>query len=217
MPAKLQELGDDYVWRLVKVKGPGWCINPIFDIILGTSDSFEEICTATPLSFAPNLLNILKSPTPPPLRFFQTLPKPPGKFWGVYAVLLTKRGRKLKLYVGSGTEVDYGCLARLAIYRQDKITNKLRRRKLSPRLPRFVARAYRNGYTLDHAGLLCWTAIPPPERVPRSRVYVVAVEAVFASIFYAGFETIVDSLWTNFMPWDRDGVSWDPLCSHTAL
>ena len=217
MPSKLQELIDDYVWRLVKVKGPGWCTNPIFDMVLGTRESFEEICTSTPLSFAPNLLNVLKSPTPPPLRFFQTLPKPMGKFWGVYVVLLTKRGHKSKLYVGSGTEVEYGYLGRLSKYSVDKISKKMRRRKLSSSLPRFVARAYRNGYTLDHAGLLCWTAIPPPERVPRGRVRVVAVEAVFASIFYAAFKTIIDPLWTDFMPWDRDDVSWDPLCSHSAL
>jgi len=111
----------------------------------------------------------------------------------------------------------YGYTARTNDYDNDKRAKDMRRRHLSRSLPRFVALAFRDGYTLASRGVLCWAPIPRKGIIPRARVRFVAVEAVFTAIFYAAFKTTYDTAWTDFVPFDIDDVKWDPLCSHSPL
>lgn len=75
--------------------------------------------------------------------------------------------------------------------------------------------AIEDGYIYSHVGLLFWAPIPSSECVPKARVRFVAMEAMFCQILFAMTETVVDiSYW---VPWKREDVVWEPLCSHTPL
>ena len=132
---------------------------------------------------------------------------PPGKQWAVYAALLVKRGSKPKLCIGSGTSAVSGYRSRTRHYYNKK----------DPLLPRFVRLAYDNGYSLAHIGALCWMPLPSAANVPRARLRFLAVEAVFTCTFYTMYPTARDALWTDFMPWSREDVAWEPANSHIPL
>lgn len=199
-------LVDDYMFRHVNLDTPDWYINPDFKTVLGSADG-AGICAATPLTFAPGLLDVLQSDTPPSPEFFNSLPKPQGKFWAVYAALLTKEECEPGLSIGSGTDVIAGYRKRVAHYSDKK----------HPLLPRFVRALYDQGYELAHIGLLCWAPIPSAATVLRARLRFLAVEGTFTNVFYSAIPTCMDELWTVFMPWSRDDVLWRPLNSHTPF
>ncbi|EQL04258.1 hypothetical protein OCS_00008 [Ophiocordyceps sinensis CO18] len=66
-----------YTWCIVTVDAPDCYTCPIFKILLGDKESLERICSATPLAFAPGLLDVLRSSSPPFVDFFRSLPPPP--------------------------------------------------------------------------------------------------------------------------------------------
>lgn len=74
---RLQELVDGYTWCTVTAEAPDWYTCPIFKTLLGDEETFQQICSATQLSFAPSLLQVLESPSPPSLDYFRSLPAPP--------------------------------------------------------------------------------------------------------------------------------------------
>jgi hypothetical protein len=203
--ATLQEIVHDYVSRHVNLDAPDWYINPNFKLL--NSPDAADIRAATPLTFAPGLLDVVQSDRPPSVDFFASLPVPEGRFWAVYVVLLVKDGSEPAIYVGSGTDAIHGYRTRVATY-----PNKTHRM-----LPRFVRRLYDQGYDFAHVGLLCWSPIPSAAIVPRARLRILSVEAVFTNLFYSALPTCMDELWTNFMPWSRGAVSWLPLNSHSPF
>jgi hypothetical protein len=74
-------------------------------------------------------------------------------------------------------------------------------------LPRFVGLALEQGYRIVHQELLVWMAMPTEIMIPMARLKFLALEAMFTFIFFASFETRLDSYWTEFMPWDRENVA----------
>lgn len=205
--SSLAELVDGYTWAAITADAPEWYVCPIYKTLFGEAEAFDEACTTTPLSFAPSLLEILTSSSPPSLDFFRGLPALPAdeKVWAVYVLLLEKPGCPAKIYIGSGTDEKAGAKPRLRNYEN------------GTHLPRFVERALDDGYAYTNRGLLCWAPLPAGHESGTARARFVAVEAVFAFIFFAGFETKLDGLWTVFLPWKREDVGWLPMCSHTAL
>ncbi|CZR53904.1 uncharacterized protein PAC_03786 [Phialocephala subalpina] len=206
VPSPLQKLVDDYMFQLVNLDAPDWYINPDFKIAL-QGEAGRKICAATPLTFAPGLLEVLQSDKPPTPDFWLSTPKPLGKFWAVYAALLTKDGCEPALCIGSGTDAANGYECRVANYSD----------KRHRQLPRFVRLLYDKGYDLAHIGLLCWAPIPSVAIIPRARRRFVAIEGTFTNIFYSAIPTCMDSLWTSLMPWSRDDVLWRPLNTHTLF
>ncbi|KAK0119869.1 H(+)-transporting V1 sector ATPase subunit A [Cadophora gregata] len=202
----LQKLVDDYMHQHVNLNAPDWYINPEFKVVM-QGEAGRSICNATPLSFAPGLLEVLQSPTPPSPDYWLSTPKPDGKLWGVYAALLTKDGCEPALCIGSGTEASTGYKIRISQYYD----------KRHPLLPRFVRLLYDKGYDLAHIGLICWSPIPKVSIIPRARRRFLAIEGTFINIFYSAIPTIMDGMWTHFMPWSRDDVLWRPLNSHTPF
>ncbi|KAF4928505.1 hypothetical protein CGCVW01_v001956 [Colletotrichum viniferum] len=144
---------------------------------------------------------------PPTLDFFRTLPKPnkSNPVWGVYTIPMEKPNHPAKLYVGSGTNADHGVVTRLCDYKRETL------------LPQLVLKALREGYSISHAGLLCWCAMPKPGQAPIARLRVITVKATMAFVFLAGRPCKMDVLWDDMLPWTRDEVSWQPLCTHTAF
>lgn len=205
----LQEVVDDLTWQHLNVNAPGLFINPAFMSALGPKPHYDELCTKVPLSFAPGLSEVLASSSPPSsIDLFLSLPNPQrsNKLWTVYAVVLVKPGCRPKVYNGSGTDAKDGCSGRLNFYNNPRST----------RLPKFVKRAYADGFKLAHSGLLCWAPIPAASLVPRARARFIAIEALCTTIFFAAFETVCDTARVP-LDWDRDDVQYDPLGSHSPL
>lgn len=191
---------------MVHVDAPSWYTNPDFKFIFTERTSLDSIADATPLSFPPQLSSTLTSPEPPPFSFFLGLPSASPGQWGVYACCLEKEGEAPLLYIGSGTNASTGLLGRTNAYKPD-----------STQLPRFVAQAFKKGYTLTHIGVLCWTDMPVAGLQPRARGFIMAVEAAFSVIFHAVIPMITDSYIEHLWFWPRSSVEWKPLCSHLCL
>lgn len=71
-----------------------------------------------PLEFAPGLLQVLRSPTPPTISYFKTLSLRLDKLWAVYLLVLEHEdpARLPRIYIGSGTEVEYRIRRRMGVY-----------------------------------------------------------------------------------------------------
>ncbi|KAK1838579.1 hypothetical protein CCHR01_18795 [Colletotrichum chrysophilum] len=197
-----------YIWCALSASTLAWNINHIFKSYFAPNiKTFEAICGQHPLKFADNMYEVLMAKRPPTLDFFRTLPKPnkSNPVWGVYTILMEKANHPAKLYVGSGTNADHGVVTRLRDYKRETL------------LPQLVLKALQEGYSISHAGLLCWYAMPKPGQAPIARLRVITVKATMAFVFFAGRPCKMDVLWDDMLPWTRDGVSWQPLCTHTAF
>jgi len=203
---ELQTLLDGYTWCAVTTDAPDWLVCPIFPHTLGKESAFDEINAECPLTFAPNLLETLKSPSPPSLDYFRSLPNPPVEFvWGLYLVLLEKPGHVPRLYGGSGTRKAGGVQARLEDYYNGQL------------LPKLVEHYLAKGYTVSHQGLWCWCPMPSEYTTGRVRVRMIALEGTFGYIFGTSPQYEIDTIWGDLWPWSRDTMSWRPLCTHTAF
>lgn len=204
---ELRELVNNYTFRTINTDAPAWLACPVYRLYLGDDTKFAQVCEETPLSFDPRLLGILQAPDPPSISVFHDLagPMPSGKFWGVYYQLMEKAGAQPKLYTGSGTNAEYGASVRLVQYEERKM------------LPRFVAKAFDEGYTITATGLFCWADLPPTEIVPSARLRFNALEAVFDMIFFTSHANVLDWIWDGIRPWSREDVEWLPLGSHSPL
>ncbi|KAL8742197.1 MAG: hypothetical protein Q9184_008291, partial [Pyrenodesmia sp. 2 TL-2023] len=198
---------EDRLYGLVSCNAPEWYRNPDFRILFKDRPTFDHIAELAPITLAPGLEDVLSSNQPPSPDFFMTLPRPAeGLMWAVYALLMSKPNHAFKLYIGSGTNAEAGVLVRLPHYHANYSL-----------LPRFVKKAFANGYEAQHIGLLCWTPLPSPGLVPKVRGRIMAMEALMTYIFHAGFSMITDTYISDFLLWSREAVDWEPLCSHSPL
>lgn len=198
---------EDRLYGLVSCEAPAWYRNPDFGILFKDRATFDHIAELAPVTLADGLEDVLGSDQPPSAEFFTTLPRPAeGLLWAVYTVLMSKPGHASKLYCGSGTNAVAGVLVRLPHYHPN-----------SCYLPRFVKKAFADGYEVRHVGLLCWTPLPSPGLVPKVRGRILALEALLTFIFHAGLAMVTDSYVSEFSLWSRQSVEWEPLCSHSPL
>ncbi|KIV89749.1 hypothetical protein PV10_07129 [Exophiala mesophila] len=174
---------DDFP-RLSPEGGPELSVNQVFYSILPSKPEFDQICAENPLKFAPGMLSVLESPSPPQFAFFESPPTLDSDedLWAVYIVLLILRDGTIQqklVYTGSGTDSIDGADARLEVYST----------RDSPKLPSRVRAAFDKGARLHHVGLLCWSPLPPVSLVPRARARFLAVEALFTTIFSSSQHT----------------------------
>ncbi|KAB2105124.1 hypothetical protein AG0111_0g6896 [Alternaria gaisen] len=202
----LAQLVDDLTFKLVNIAAPSWFINIDFGVVFAERSSYDSVAACSSLIFCPNLYEVLTSPTPPSIDYFKSLPPATPTLWGVYAIVMAKSGCEDGLYIGSGTNSDYGVLVRLGHYKPG-----------GHALPRFVKRAFEQGYHVAHRGLLCSSPIPTPGLAPRVRARFLALEALFTVLFFASIPAITDSYFEHLLLWKRDTVTWKPLCSHLPL
>jgi hypothetical protein len=202
----VHQMVDDLTWNLLNIDAPDWYINPAFKVVFSERSAYDSIAACSPLSFPPDLHDVLRSSQPPSLDFFKSLPNYTGKMWGIYACTFEKAGCKSKLYTGSGTEAEYGVSKRLSNYRPD-----------GSLLSRFVRHAFNQGYHLAHSGLLCWTPLQSAGLIPRVRARFLALEALFTCLFHAAIPAITDDYYKHLLLWERHTVEWEPLCSHLPL
>ncbi|KAG4415314.1 hypothetical protein IFR04_011569 [Cadophora malorum] len=200
------QLVDDLTWALLATDAPDWYINPTFKVVFPERSVYDSIAACSPLTLCPNLYDVLTSSEPPSIEFFKSLPEIDGKMWAIYCVTLEKTGHKPELYIGSGTEAEYGVILRFRTYQPGNYL-----------LPLLVRDAFRQGYQMTHFGLLCWIPLPTPGLVPRVRARFLSLEAIFASVFHAMRKAKSDRYYEHVLLWERDAVEWEPLCTHSPL
>lgn len=167
--------------------------HPLFTKVLSSQVILEELLSSASMVFAPGLLQVLQSSTPPTVSYLKSLPTNFKKLWGIYLLVLEKPGHRPKIYIGSGTDAKSGVSARLATYDSGVLK------------PMYVGRALQDGYVIVHKGLLCWTSLPSAAMVPVLRVLFLALEATFTGVFQA-------------MRCKTEGpFEYDGLCTHSAL
>jgi hypothetical protein len=148
--------------------------HPLYDTVVPTQVIAEQLFSSLSLVFAPGLDRVIQASTPPTLSWFKSLPTDRTKRWAVYVSVLESQAAPLrpKIYIGSGTDAHSGVSARLAMYDNEV------------QLPRHVAKALNDGYSITHKGILCWIPIPSPANVPLHRVFIMLLEATFTFVFW---------------------------------
>jgi hypothetical protein len=157
------------------------------------------------LTFAPGLLDILKSTTPPTIAFFKSLPSSYDKVWAVYLLVLEKRGARPRIYVGSATEMQRGVRSRFKNY------------DTGHTIPMYVASSFREGYKITHKGLLCTMPIPPNRLASVMEVLFLGMEATFAFVFWAMHADGKDyGVGYQACLWPVKDLEYTGLCHHSS-
>lgn len=157
------------------IDGTTW-IHPRYLYIFTDLALISACLVSSGFSFVPGLLDILRSDSPPDLAWFLSLPKFMPKQWGVYFLVFTKSGHKPRFYVGSATEKTAGLRRRMQGYLRGLACN---------RLPKYVEKTFGEGYELQHFGILASCQIPSAGQMPRVKVIILILEAVFSATFWA--------------------------------
>ncbi|KAI9746136.1 MAG: Alpha subunit of the F1 sector of mitochondrial F1F0 ATP synthase [Claussenomyces sp. TS43310] len=196
----MAELVDGYRRAAITADAPDWYVCPIYKTLLGEAEAFDEACATTPLSFAPSLLDILTSSSPPSLDFFRGLSylgcrghglgsvPPLGEAWLPGKNLCCGPGPTKRMVSAQDSEIMIRVLICLALWSEPS--------SRAIRIPTVV----------------CFAGLPRLLATPLA-----PLAGSLCVLFFAGFETKLDALWTAFMPWKREDVGWLPLCSHTSL
>lgn len=208
MDAPVDEMHEYTLWLVwTSLTGtPFACKNPEFAVIIPTEAALESLFSNTSVEFAPGILHVLKSPDPPTIAYYKTLPQDaPYKCWAIYLLVLEKKGCRTLIYMGSGTEATRGVASRF--YRYDNGTS----------LPVHVEEALDDGYTIVHKGLICWVPIPDVGVRHAVVALFLALEATFSIILWAMKSRTKDYGMPHLCPWSLDDMEYDGLCSHSSL
>jgi hypothetical protein len=177
--------------------------NPTFDTVFPTEDMLEQHFSSALVTFAPRLLDIMQSASPPSIDYFKSLPSASLPLWGVYLLVFEKTGSRPKIYIGSGTCQDQGLKRRLRNYDLETI------------ISRNVRQALDDGFVIVHQGLLCSAPIPTAALRFPIRTLILLLEAVFCIVLWAMASRTKDYGMPTLCPWDCDTLAYDGLCSHT--
>lgn len=198
----LLQLVSILVWTCLNTT-PESQANRVFATILSSQVIIDDLLSSTSLVFAPGLFDVLQVSTPPAVSYFKTFPSESFKRWAIYLLVLEKLNCRPRIYIGSGTDARSGVSARFSQY--DKGKN----------LPRFIAQALNEDYTIQYKGLLCWTSLPSAGMAPIVRLLFVAVEATFS--WAMNCKTEYGYGMTDMCPWPRDKLEYDGCGSHHPL
>lgn len=194
-------------WKCLSVPATGK--NSIFSQVFFDEEILSEIASDANLTFAPGLLEVVQSPTPPTIEFFKKLPVKYLGLWGIYVLVLEKLGCPTLIYIGEATETKKGIRQRWYAYDKPETYRKL--------LPSKVAEALDDGYKIVHKGVLAYTGIPSAKDVPRFRVLFYALEAMFSFLFWAMYPKGHDYQIGSCCPWPQGSFTYGGLCSHSSL
>jgi hypothetical protein len=116
--------------------------NAIFDIVFPDASVIAELISSCSLVCCPGLFDILQASTAPTLSQLKSLLTDYHKRWKIYLILLEMSFCRPRVYIGSGTNT------------RDGVSNRLSQCGGFSSLPRYVAAAIQEGYTITHKGLL---------------------------------------------------------------
>jgi rubredoxin len=179
--------------------------NPVFDMVLTSSAVIAQLMASSLIVFAPGLLDVLHSETPPTVAYFMNLPTDVVKLWAVYVLVLTKLNCRPRIYVGSGTAKKRGVALRFSQYDKKRA------------LPRSIERAFDEGYTITSKGLLCWAPIPSALLRFPVRALFLALESVFSLTLWAMVSRTKDYGMPPLCSWDLSTMEYDGCCNHMSL
>lgn len=180
--------------------------NPLFSSHVKKYTDVQQLASDIELLFPPGLGTMLKGNIPPSVAWFKTLPTGPAPGFIVYLLVLTKRGCRPKIYIGSGTNARSGGDTRLEDYDNWTV------------LPSLVKAALDDGYIIAHKGLLAWTpTLPRPGLAPRTRLLFLALEATFTYNFWAMRAYKKDYGMGHMCLWPRLDLEYDGLCTRCCL
>jgi hypothetical protein len=167
-----------------------------------------------PLEFAPGLLQILRSPTPPTISYFKTLSLRLEKLWAVYLLVLEHEdpARLPRIYIGSGTEVEYGIRRGMGVY-----DRRIQTGAADSAIPQYVETSLKEGDAITHKCLLCWTALPMASDVFELRCLFLILESVFALCFWAMKSRTKDYFMPALCPLPRESFTYDGCCNHFSI
>lgn len=98
-------------WACMSVSS--WC-NPRFHHAMPTKDDVAALFAEAKFQFVPGLLQVLNAAQPPSIRWFKSLSSHATRHqWGIYVLVVKKRGRRTRIYIGSGTGFAGGVRGRL--------------------------------------------------------------------------------------------------------
>lgn len=192
------------VWTCLSMT-PTKLQNPFFAMVVTAQDVLEKMMTDSLVTFAPGLIDVLLSDDPPTIAFFKTLPTYATGRWADYLLVLEKPGCRPKIYVGAGTNKDYGVVSRFKNY------------KNKTSLPGAVKKALDDGYRITFKGLLCWAPIPSAQRRFSTRVLFYAMEAAFSIALWAMQSKTKDYGMPHLCRWSPEDLEYDGLCTHISL
>ena len=185
--------------------------DPMFHFMFPSESELKNFASTRRISFAPELMKILKSPTPPTLEDLKSLPKLPTKtkVWAVYLLVLEREGEKPEIYIGCGTESIYGVKSRFNQYDNENT------------LPKEVKdRLENHQYKITFQGLLGWTPLPLDDNLLhfKTRTLFLAFEATFSILLWAMLGC--DETEYN-MPvpchWDVRDMPYKGCCTHVSF
>jgi hypothetical protein len=180
----LTQLIEEHTYALGTVNAPLWFISKDLRAICASQQSYTSVAMASPLAFAPGLLEVITAPTPPDSSFFSTLPLVDHKAWAIYLIYVVKDGC-VAVYIGSGTAQRAGYWSRLAHYTPGHNL-----------CPQGVQEAFDEGYTIKHRGRVCWSdTISEAGWAPRVRARLLLLEAMFPATFWAVRESTGPQWW----------------------
>lgn len=179
---------DDLVFQLAHITAPSWYMNPDLQAAFKDRAEYDALTLCSPLSVSDGVHAALASTAPPSAPFFTPISDVPARCWGVYGLWFEKFGHPPKLYIGSGTNVDYGVLVRLRLYKPGMHS-----------APRFVKKAFEDGFVITHRGLLCWVQMPSAALIPRLRARMLLLETLLTVIFVACIAMSTDSFVADFV------------------
>jgi len=179
--------------------------NGTLALIFPTLQVLEQVMLSSHFTFAPGLLDVLQSKSPPTIAYFKSLPLHLVKLWAVYLLVLEKANHRPKIYIGCGTECRSGVSTRMSQYGREV------------NLPKYVRRALDDGYVISHKGLLCWAPLPTASKKIPLRALFLIVEAVFTLYFWAMVSRKKDYTMPPLCPWSLDSLEYDGCCGHFSL
>jgi hypothetical protein len=206
MPTASEELVSLLITLVWTCLGTSSWINPLFRHALPSLARVTELFALAGFEFVPDLLDVLRASSPPSISWFESLSTVvPRNVWGIYAVVLKKPSHPDLLYIGSATASNRGARARFQEYQSGK------------NLPQGVKNGLANGYKITHHTILAWCPIPSASWIPVLRYLVVALEAVFACVFWAMASKKRSYGYVNECLWSLDSFSYTGACSHSSL
>lgn len=181
--------------------------NVRFDQYFPNYEELEKVAVSTDLTFCKDLLEVASSMTPPTVAYFKGLPYTDydAKVLAVYMLVFEKENERPRLYVGSGTHTKFGAVHRLKDYDTGR------------NLPRYVAAALKEGFSMVHKTFLCSMPVPTPAQVPVYRLLFIAFECSFSFLFWTMHSPYGHRDMTHLCPWDINTLEYDGMCSHNPL
>lgn len=200
-------------------------LHPYHSIFITSLYVLDAACSYLNLEFAPGLWDVLTSRTPPGLEWLKNLPSPRSEKdkYGVYLIVLEKKGWRPRVYIGSSVSAG-GYYLRTSQYHQ-KLNNMS--------IPRSIMRSINLGFEITHIGILarCSNATIPAVFNEMARLIILNLECTLTRIFFT--RTIIKDWFRHnvemdahlfadcFLPglvyWTSDSVEWDGLNTHSPI